>query len=98
MDHVDVDRLNISMQTQGAERLRLAMNPDQAIGVIFYFEGVLANTRAVQEAARISRSQDPGSALTSTKQIYNLHPLHAAALVRADLTGLQYELYVGNLC
>lgn len=91
MEHVDVDHLNIAMQTQGAERLKHAMNPDQAIGVIFYFEGVLTSAAAVRDAAKISRGKESEMSMPSSTPIYDLHPLHAAALVGIPLVDLTIQ-------
>ena len=48
---VDVAALNKSLRTTGAERLRHAMKPDEALGAIFVLEGVLADTQPLGEAS-----------------------------------------------
>lgn len=47
--HIDVAALNQSLRTKGAQRLRHAMKPDEALGAIFVLEGVLADTRRLSE-------------------------------------------------
>ena len=48
VEQVDVDTLNVKLRKRGAERLRHAMKPDEAIGAIFTFDGVLADTHELQ--------------------------------------------------
>lgn len=76
MDHVDVDRLNLLMRTKGAERLRHALKPDQAIGVIFCLEGVLADTRSLKESAwrLVAKEECLEFPEIARPQIYELPP------------------------
>ncbi|GMH32602.1 hypothetical protein BSKO_00436 [Bryopsis sp. KO-2023] len=76
VDKVDVDKLNFMMKTQGAQRLRHAMKPDEAIGVIFSFEGVLGDTRAVKEQAWRRVAADEGLHFPDIPrpQMYELPP------------------------
>lgn len=73
---MDVDRLNLLMKIKGAERLRHSLNPDQAIGVVFCLEGVLADTRSVKEAAWQLVSEEEGHELPriSRPQMFDLPP------------------------
>jgi len=45
--HLDVDTLNEQLQLKGAERMRTAMRPDEAFGMIFSWEGVVADMHQV---------------------------------------------------
>ena len=45
--HLDVDTLNERLKLKGAARMRLAMRPDEAYGMIFNWDGVLANVKQV---------------------------------------------------
>jgi len=49
--HVDVASLNKQLRITGAQRLRHAMKPDEALGAIFSLEGVLADTRPLIETS-----------------------------------------------
>lgn len=44
---LDVDTLNETLKHKGAMRLRHALKPDEAFGMIFNFEGVVADTRSL---------------------------------------------------
>ncbi|GBF94240.1 hypothetical protein Rsub_06510 [Raphidocelis subcapitata] len=48
---VDVDALNENLRTNGALRLRHAMRPDEAFGVVINFDGAIADMNAVRAAA-----------------------------------------------
>ncbi|XP_075502604.1 5-amino-6-(5-phospho-D-ribitylamino)uracil phosphatase, chloroplastic-like isoform X1 [Primulina tabacum] len=48
---VDVDFLNDRMQEGFLQRIRYAMKPDEAYGLIFSWDNVVANTRALKLAA-----------------------------------------------
>lgn len=45
--HLDVDTLNEKLQLKGAERMRTSMRPDEAFGMIFSFDGVIADMQQV---------------------------------------------------
>ena len=45
--HLDVDTLNEKLKLRGAERLRTAMRPDEAFGMIFCLEGVIVDMQQV---------------------------------------------------
>lgn len=51
MLRVDVDALNENLRTNGALRLRHAMRPDEAFGVVVNFDGAIADMNAVRAAA-----------------------------------------------
>ncbi|KAI8469124.1 MAG: HAD-like domain-containing protein [Monoraphidium minutum] len=48
---VDVDALNENLRTHGALRLRHAMRPDEAFGIVLNFDGIVADMNAVRAAA-----------------------------------------------
>jgi len=48
---VTVDSLNESLRTNGSLRLRHAMRPDEAFGIILNFDGIVADMNAVRAAA-----------------------------------------------
>ena len=45
--HLDVDTLNEKLKLRGAQRLRTAMRPDEAFGMIFCFDGIIADMQQV---------------------------------------------------
>lgn len=49
--HLDVDTLNEKLRTSGATRMRHAMKPDEAFGMIFNWDGVIMDTRRLQRRA-----------------------------------------------
>ncbi|KAG0569616.1 hypothetical protein KC19_6G102900 [Ceratodon purpureus] len=49
--HVDVDFLNDRMKEKGLQRIRYAMKPDEAFGLIFSWDNVLLNTHALRLGA-----------------------------------------------
>ena len=60
--HVDVDFLNDRMQEKekGLQRIRYAMKPDEAFGLIFSWDNVLLNTHALRMGAwtRLAAEED----------------------------------------
>ncbi|BBN17843.1 hypothetical protein MPTK1_7g17320 [Marchantia polymorpha subsp. ruderalis] len=46
--HVDVDYLNDRMRERGLQRIRYAMKPDEAFGLIYSWDNVIADTRALR--------------------------------------------------
>lgn len=49
--HVDVDFLNDRMRERGLQRIRYAMKPDEAFGLIFSWDNVLLNTHVLRLGA-----------------------------------------------
>ena len=49
--HLDVDTLNERLKVSGATRMRHAMRPDEAFGMIFSWDNVVADTRVMQRRA-----------------------------------------------
>ncbi|KAJ7532976.1 hypothetical protein O6H91_13G027700 [Diphasiastrum complanatum] len=62
--HVDVDYLNDRMQERGLQRIRYAMKPDEAFGLIFSWDNVLANTRGVKMKSWARLAKEEGKVLT----------------------------------
>ncbi|KAL2609945.1 hypothetical protein R1flu_028518 [Riccia fluitans] len=46
--HVDVDFLNDRMRERGLQRIRYAMKPDEAFGLIYSWDNIIADTRALR--------------------------------------------------
>lgn len=57
---MDVDFLNDRMQEKGLQRIRYAMKPDEAFGLIFSWDNVLLNTHALRMGAwsRLAAEED----------------------------------------
>lgn len=68
--HVDVDFLNDRMQEKGLQRIRYAMKPDEAFGLIFSWDNVLLNTQALRMGAwtRLAAEEDKPLPASSEKQ------------------------------
>ncbi|EFJ12148.1 hypothetical protein SELMODRAFT_158239 [Selaginella moellendorffii] len=58
--HVDVDYLNDRMQERGLQRIKYALKPDQAFGLIYSWDNVLADTRSVRLRAWERLAQEEG--------------------------------------
>lgn len=56
--HLDVDTLNERLQLKGAQRMRTAMRPDEAYGMIFSWDGVIADMRQAS-ICRATRAISP---------------------------------------
>lgn len=57
---LDVDTLNDRLKVQGAARMRHAMCPDEAFGIVFNFDGVIADTRTLQRRAWMRLAKEEG--------------------------------------
>ena len=76
--HLDVDTLNERLKVQGANRMRHAMRPDEAYGMIFSLDNVIVNTRQLQQKAWQKIAQEEGLDLPSMeRQIYDVRPERA---------------------
>lgn len=62
---VDVDTLNESLKHKGALRLRHSMRPDEAFGMIFSFDAVIADTTSARQMAWAALAQRHGRRLPS---------------------------------
>lgn len=78
--HLDVDTLNEQMQIQGVQRLRHSMRPDEAFGLIFQFDNVVADTRMLQRRAWRAVAEAEGLPFPSIErpQLYDVRPERAA--------------------
>lgn len=88
--HLDVDTLNERLKVQGANRMRHAMRPDEAYGMIFSLDNVIVNTKQLQQKAWQKIAQEEGLELPSMeRQIYDVRPERAITEVctrRAEST------------
>ncbi|KAL3162904.1 hypothetical protein ABBQ32_009347 [Trebouxia sp. C0010 RCD-2024] len=76
--HLDVDTLNERLKVQGANRMRHAMRPDEAYGMVFSLDNVIVNTRTLQHKAWQKIAQEEGLELPSMeRQIYDVRPERA---------------------
>lgn len=76
--HLDVDTLNERLKVQGANRMRHAMRPDEAYGMVFSLDNVIVNTRQCQQKAWQRIAQEDGLDLPSMeRQIYDVRPERA---------------------
>ena len=76
--HLDVDTLNERLKVQGANRMRHAMRPDEAYGMVFSLDNVLVNTKTLQHKAWQKIAQEEGLELPSMeRQIYDVRPERA---------------------
>lgn len=66
--HVDVDFLNDRMQEKGLQRIRYAMKPDEAFGLIFSWDNVLLNTHALRLGAWTRLAAEEGKPLPTTPE------------------------------
>ncbi|KAI7845474.1 hypothetical protein COHA_001023 [Chlorella ohadii] len=78
--HLDVDSLNEQLKVQGPDRLRHSMRPDEAFGLIFQFDNVVANTRELQRAAWKAVADAEGLPFPAMErpQLYDMRPERAA--------------------
>ena len=82
--HLDVDTLNERLKVQGANRMRHAMRPDEAYGMIFSLDNVIVNTRQLQHKAWQRVAEEEGLELPSMeRQIYEIRPERAITEVCA---------------
>ena len=77
---LDVDTLNERLQIQGADRIRHSMCPDEAFGLIFDWDDVIVDTRALQRAAWKTVAAAEGLPFPSIErpQMYDVRPERAA--------------------
>eukprot|EP00887_Chlorella_sp_A99_P000305 scaffold13.g305.t1 len=77
--HLSVDALNEQLRSAGATRIRHAMRPDEAFGLIFCFENVVADTRGLQRAAWQAVAEAEGLRFPSIERqsMYDVRPEHA---------------------
>lgn len=76
--HLDVDTLNERLKVRGANRMRHAMRPDEAFGMIFSLDNVIIKTRQLQHRAWERIAQEEGFQLPSIeRQIYDVRPERA---------------------
>ncbi|KAL4448919.1 hypothetical protein ABPG77_007636 [Micractinium sp. CCAP 211/92] len=77
--HLDVDTLNEQMKIQGASRLRHSMRPDEAVGLIFNWDNVVANTRELQRRAwrRVAKAEGLPLPAMERPQLYGVRPERA---------------------
>ena len=76
--HLDVDTLNERLKVQGANRMRHAMRPDEAFGMIFSLDNVIIDTRQMQQRAWQRVAREEGLALPSIERhIYDMRPERA---------------------
>lgn len=66
---VDVDYLNDRMRERGLQRIRYAMKPDEAFGLIYSWDNVLADTRALKLDAWRQLALEEGKTLEDDKEI-----------------------------
>ena len=77
LDLIDVAALNRTLRTKGAQRLRHAMKPDEALGAIFVLEGVLADTRPLREMSWKLLAAENELSLPEIMRpsMFDLHPI-----------------------
>jgi hypothetical protein len=77
--HLDVDGLNERLKPRGAVRLRQALKPDEAFGMIFNFDNVIVDTKQLQRHAWETLAQQENLIFPSVDrpQLYNMRPERA---------------------
>lgn len=91
--HLDVDTLNERLKVQGANRMRHAMRPDEAYGMVFSLDNVIVNTRTLQHKAWQKIAQEEGLELPSMeRQIYDVRPERAITEVCTATCFIQGEM------
>jgi hypothetical protein len=85
--HLDVDTLNEQLKVRGAHRHRHSFRPDEAIGCIFAWDDVIANTRDMQRRAwqRVAEEEGLPFPTIERRQIYSIRPERAIMDVRPFL-------------
>ncbi|CAI7736829.1 unnamed protein product, partial [Closterium sp. NIES-54] len=77
---VDVDFLNDRMRKRGVDRIRLAMRPDEAFGLVYSWDNVIANTRDLRFEAWKQLAEEVGKPLpdspSSLRQLSTASPSH----------------------
>ncbi|KAL8096777.1 5-amino-6-(5-phospho-D-ribitylamino)uracil phosphatase, chloroplastic isoform X2 [Apium graveolens] len=107
---VDVDFLNDRLQTSLLQRIRYAMKPDEAYGLIFSWENVLADTSSMKLKAWKQLASEEGRDIPKDRTLQrNLlygsadHVLHKVLLwekpgIELDRLKLRLsQLYLGNI-
>ena len=77
---LDVDTLNEELRVQGAARIRHSMHPDEAFGLLFDFEDVVVDTRALQRKAWKTVAEAEGLVYPAIErpQMFDMRPERAA--------------------
>ena len=77
---LDVDTLNEQLRVRGAARIRHSMCPDEAFGLIFDWDDVVADTRAIQRAAWQSVATSQGLKYPSIERghMFDMRPERVA--------------------
>ncbi|KAL2613426.1 hypothetical protein R1flu_025118 [Riccia fluitans] len=77
--HVDVDFLNDRMRERGLQRIRYAMKPDEAFGLIYSWDNVIADTRALRMDAWNRLAEEEGRVVDhdSRRQLLTMTPTRA---------------------
>jgi len=77
LSHFDVAALNKQLRITGAQRLRHAMKPDEALGAIFVLEDVLVDTQQIRELAwkLLAAENSLPVPMAMGRQIFDLSPM-----------------------
>lgn len=77
--HLDVDTLNEHLKIRGADRIRHSFRPDEAIGCIFAWDDVIANTRDMQRRAwqRLAEEEVLPFPSLERRHIFSIRPERA---------------------
>lgn len=80
--HLDVEKLNEQLRIYGADRMRHSMCPDEAFGLIFNLDNVVADTRSLQLAAWQQVALQEGLPFSAQRQhIFDMRPERAVTEV-----------------
>jgi len=76
---LDVHSLNKQLRVLGAERMRHAMHPDEAYGMVFSWEGVMLDTHAMQREAwqELAKRHDLWFPSIERRALYDVTPERA---------------------
>ncbi|KAL9332669.1 hypothetical protein ACSQ67_002279 [Phaseolus vulgaris] len=102
---VDVDYLNEKLQDGFLHRIRYAMKPDEAYGLIFSWDNVVAGTRAVKRKAWEQLASEEGKDIPKEGDIYTsadyvLHKFFLSDKEENELNRLKLrfsQIYYDNL-
>ncbi|XP_024018324.1 5-amino-6-(5-phospho-D-ribitylamino)uracil phosphatase, chloroplastic isoform X3 [Morus notabilis] len=107
---IDVDFLNEKLQEGFLQRIRYAMKPDEAYGLIFSFDNVVADTRALKLAAWKQLASEEGKEIPEDGELQRVmlyagadHVLHKLLLwdeaeSEVDRLALRFsQIYYENL-
>jgi beta-phosphoglucomutase-like phosphatase (HAD superfamily) len=77
---LDVDTLNEALQVRGAARIRHSMRPDEAHGLVFDWDDVVVDSRALQRAAWQQVAADEGLQYPAFERghMFDMRPERAA--------------------